>query len=76
MEIIAEAIKDADHNAAENGIANAKFYAGNCDDYINTLVHQHKGTDLLAIIDPPRAGLRKHNCMALLFDCNILRPQT
>lgn len=69
VEIIAEAIKDAEFNAAENGIENSKFFAGNCDDYINTMVHQHKGDDLLAIIDPPRAGLRKE--LTLFVSKNI-----
>lgn len=59
MEIIEQAIKDAEFNATENGIENCKFFAGNCNDYIQTLVHQYKNEDMLAIIDPPRNGLRE-----------------
>lgn len=59
VEIIPEAIRDAEFNAKENQIENCKFYAGNCDDYIQAFVHQAKNENLLAVIDPPRAGLRK-----------------
>lgn len=59
VEIIEEAIEDAKSNAQENGIENTKFYAGNCDDYIHSLVYQAENENLLAIIDPPRAGVRK-----------------
>lgn len=60
MEIIEDAINDAKFNATENGIQNAKFFAGNCDDYIHSLVYQASSNEhLLAILDPPRAGIRK-----------------
>lgn len=59
MEIIEAAIEDAKFNAAENGIENAKFYAGNCDDYIHSLVYEADNENLLAVLDPPRAGLRE-----------------
>lgn len=59
VEIIEDAINDAKFNAAENGIENAKFFAGNCDDYIHSLVYKANNENLLAILDPPRAGIRK-----------------
>lgn len=59
VEIIEDAINDAKFNATENGIQNAKFYAGNCDDYIHSLVYEADNENLLAILDPPRAGIRK-----------------
>lgn len=59
VEIIADAIEDAKFNAQENNIENSKFYAGNCDDYIHSFVYQAENENILAIIDPPRAGLRK-----------------
>lgn len=55
-----EAIRDAEANAKENQIENCKFHAGNCDDYIHSFVHQANNENLLAIIDPPRAGLRMY----------------
>lgn len=58
VEIVEEAINDAKFNAQENNIENSKFYAGNCDDYIHSLVYEAENENLLAIIDPPRAGIR------------------
>lgn len=66
VEIVEEAIEDAKFNAENNGIDNCKFYAGNCDDYINSLVHQATSKDILAIIDPPRAGLREYIHITLM----------
>lgn len=60
MEIIEEAVHDAKHNAEVNKIENCKFYCGNADDFIYTLMHEAgKGEQVLAVVDPPRAGLRK-----------------
>ncbi|XP_031623971.1 tRNA (uracil-5-)-methyltransferase homolog A [Contarinia nasturtii] len=65
VEIIEEAINDAKFNAQENQIENSKFYAGNCDDYIHSLVHEAENENLLAIVDPPRAGLQSRSKEAL-----------
>lgn len=59
VEIIEDAIEDAKFNAEENGIENSKFYAGNCDDYIHSLVYEADNENLLAVLDPPRAGIRE-----------------
>lgn len=72
VEIIPQAIKDADFNATANGISNCKFYAGNCDDYIRKFVYENRDDDLLAIIDPPRAGLREYNRGGMYFDLEQL----
>lgn len=67
VEIIPDAIKDAEYNAAKNGITNCKFYAGNADYYIPSMVKEvvygnspGEPLDLVAVVDPPRAGLRKY----------------
>lgn len=58
-----EAIEDAKANAANNGIENAVFSAGLAEDVVPRLISQihneHKAEDLeiIAIVDPPRAGL-------------------
>lgn len=61
VELIADAINDARYNASANNITNCEFFAGNCDDYIQSLVHKSTGANILAIVDPPRAGLRNLN---------------
>lgn len=61
MEIIPEAIADANVNASANNIQNAEFKAGNADDLIYTMVKQAnigKDETVVAIVDPPRAGLQ------------------
>lgn len=68
MEIIPEAITDANFNAAENGITNAEFKAGNADDLIYTMVkHAPIGENesIVAIVDPPRAGLQTKSIIQL-----------
>lgn len=61
VEIIPEAIADAIVNAKTNGITNAQFTAGNADDLIFSCVKQaniEDGENVVAIVDPPRAGLQ------------------
>ncbi|XP_058834826.1 tRNA (uracil-5-)-methyltransferase homolog A [Topomyia yanbarensis] len=60
VEIIPQAIEDAKYNAELNGIENCKFFCGNADDLITSLIKNAKiqpGENLVAIVDPPRAGL-------------------
>ncbi|KAG5667781.1 hypothetical protein PVAND_015751 [Polypedilum vanderplanki] len=68
MEIIPQAIEDAKVNAEMNGIKNAIFSAGNADDLIYTMVKQANVDDdeeIVAIVDPPRAGLTTKSIMQL-----------
>lgn len=61
VEIIDEAIIDAKFNAEENQIENCSFYSGNCDDFITKLAFEANNKKLLAVIDPPRAGLSEYS---------------
>lgn len=68
MEIIPEAIEDAKENAKINGIKNAEFKAGNADDLIFSMVKQAslgKDDEVVAIVDPPRAGLQTKSIIQL-----------
>ncbi|XP_023306220.2 tRNA (uracil-5-)-methyltransferase homolog A [Lucilia cuprina] len=72
VEIIPDAIKDAEYNAEKNGITNCKFYAGNADDYIQSMVREvvygtapGEPLDLVAVVDPPRAGLHQRSILAI-----------
>ena len=76
MEIIPEAIDDANVNAKENGITNAKFEAGNADDLIYSMVRQAnlgKDENIIAIVDPPRAGLQTKSISQLRNSTKIQR---
>uniref|UniRef100_A0A9I3FH28 tRNA (uracil(54)-C(5))-methyltransferase n=1 Tax=Anopheles epiroticus TaxID=199890 RepID=A0A9I3FH28_9DIPT len=62
VDIVEQAIADAKHNAEKNGIENCKFFAGNSDDLIMSLIRHanilpDQQESLIAIVDPPRAGL-------------------
>jgi tRNA (uracil-5-)-methyltransferase len=60
MEIIPQAIEDAKVNAHENQVQNAHFRAGSADDLIYSMVREaNVGSEgrIVAVVDPPRAGL-------------------
>ncbi|KAH8301179.1 hypothetical protein KR018_006606, partial [Drosophila ironensis] len=72
VEIVPDAIKDAEFNAEANGIKNCKFYTGNADDFIKSMVKDAlyeqdpgKPADLIAVVDPPRAGLHNRSIAAI-----------
>ncbi len=57
IELVASAVEAAKHNAKQNGIANARFFAGAAEDLLADLAKQTHFD--AAIVDPPRAGLPK-----------------
>lgn len=60
MEIIPAAIADAGKNAEINGITNCKFVVGKAEEKLNEILKTHSTHGkIVAIVDPPRAGLRK-----------------
>jgi 23S rRNA (uracil1939-C5)-methyltransferase len=56
LEIVPEAIEDAERNAERNGIENASFLAGNARTGVRPLLEKAGKPDVV-VIDPPRAGL-------------------
>jgi 23S rRNA (uracil1939-C5)-methyltransferase len=56
LEIVPEAIADAERNAERNEIANARFVAGSARTGVRPLLEQAGRPDVV-VIDPPRAGL-------------------
>jgi tRNA (uracil-5-)-methyltransferase len=68
MEVIQQAIEDADINCKENGIENAKFQVGSAEDFIYPMVKEAnlgKDDDVIAVVDPPRSGLGIKGIMQL-----------
>ncbi|MDD3201441.1 MAG: 23S rRNA (uracil(1939)-C(5))-methyltransferase RlmD [Bacteroidales bacterium] len=57
IEYVADAIKDAEVNAAENNIDNALFFAGDMKDVLNSEFIAEHGHPDIVILDPPRAGI-------------------
>lgn len=67
VELVESAVEDARINASRNGITNCVFVAGKAEDEVNNLIDSIKQKDMdegveggkiVAILDPPRAGLR------------------
>jgi 23S rRNA (uracil1939-C5)-methyltransferase len=58
VEIVPEAIADAEENARINGIENAHFLTGDARKEIRPLVEEAGRPDVV-VVDPPRAGLSK-----------------
>jgi 23S rRNA (uracil1939-C5)-methyltransferase len=56
LEISEEAVACAIENAELNGIANARFFAGNVGQTLEELVEKSGPPDVV-VVDPPRAGL-------------------
>ncbi|XP_070500925.1 tRNA (uracil-5-)-methyltransferase homolog A-like [Chironomus tepperi] len=76
MEIIPQAIEDAKHNAQVNDIKNSYFAVGNADDLITTMIKQANVNDdenIVAIVDPPRAGLSTKSIQQLRNSKKIQR---
>ena len=67
LEIVPEAIEDAERNAERNGIENAKFVAGNARTGVRPLVEKAGKPDVV-IVDPPRAGLSQ-KIVRRLIEC-------
>lgn len=70
LEIVPQAIEDAKENAKVNGIENCEFFAGSAEDILGDVIRHAGGGDLVAVVDPPRAGLRKFLLFSFLSDRN------
>ncbi|MCI1986901.1 MAG: 23S rRNA (uracil(1939)-C(5))-methyltransferase RlmD [Lactobacillus sp.] len=70
MELIPEAVADANANAALNGITNARYDVGKAEDVFPKWLHEGFSPDAV-IVDPPRAGLDPEFIAAL----HQARPQ-
>ena len=62
LEVVADAIKDAKANVVKNGVTNCEFFVGKAEDILIPVIHRTTKTNITAIVDPPRAGLRKLKC--------------
>ena len=55
IEVVPQAIRDAEENARRNGVANAVFYAAAAEELLPQLVAQGLRPDVV-VLDPPRKG--------------------
>lgn len=61
IEIVPQAITDAIKNAEINNIINADFFTGKAEEILGNICFKATNPEIIAIVDPPRAGLRKLN---------------
>ncbi|CAD7080390.1 unnamed protein product [Hermetia illucens] len=80
VEIVPDAVKDAQFNAQENNIENCKFHSGNADDYIQSMIREvvygtpnKSELDLVAIVDPPRDGLHDRSICSIRKETELKR---
>jgi 23S rRNA (uracil1939-C5)-methyltransferase len=71
IELVPEAVADAEENARLNGIANAHFRVGDARTQIGALLEEAGRPDVV-VVDPPRAGLSK-KVVRRLIECRASR---
>jgi 23S rRNA (uracil1939-C5)-methyltransferase len=71
LEIVPEAIADAEGNAKRNRIENARFLAGSARTGVRPLIEQAGKPDVV-VIDPPRAGLSQ-KIVRRVIECEAKR---
>jgi|SRR6187549_149152 len=71
IEIVPEAIGDAERNAERNGIANAQFRVGSARTGLRPLIEEAGKPDTV-VVDPPRAGLSQ-KIVRRILECEAKR---
>jgi 23S rRNA (uracil1939-C5)-methyltransferase len=71
LELVPEAIADAERNAERNGIENASFLAGSTRTGVRPLLEK-AGVPDVVVIDPPRAGLSQ-KIVRRVIECEAKR---
>ncbi|PSN32844.1 tRNA (uracil-5-)-methyltransferase A [Blattella germanica] len=59
LELLSQAVDDAKSNAANNNVTNCDFFVGKAEDILGSVKNRATKEDLLAVVDPPRAGLHQ-----------------
>jgi len=71
LEIVPEAIADAERNARRNGIENARFVAASARTGVRPLIEEAGKPDVV-VLDPPRAGLSQ-KIVRRVIECEAKR---
>jgi 23S rRNA (uracil1939-C5)-methyltransferase len=71
LEIVPEAIADAERNARANGLGNARFVAANARTGVRPLIEKAGRPDVV-VVDPPRAGLSQ-KIVRRVIECGAKR---
>eukprot|EP00732_Lithocolla_globosa_P006690 Lithocolla_globosa_v1_NODE_7936_length_885_cov_4.549398.p1 type:complete len:193 gc:universal NODE_7936_length_885_cov_4.549398:277-855(+) len=57
VELVSQAVKDAEENAKINGLTNTTYICARVEKVIDEIISKNKDATIVAIVDPPRAGL-------------------
>ncbi|XP_074651103.1 tRNA (uracil-5-)-methyltransferase homolog B-like isoform X2 [Tubulanus polymorphus] len=74
-DIVGQAVENAKVNAKINGVTNAEYYHGEAKYFLRDLLRQHvikPGDDVVAVLNPARAGLTM-DVMESLRKCDAIR---
>ncbi|KAF6022198.1 TRMT2A [Bugula neritina] len=66
IELVPQAVSDAEKNAKLNGVENISFKCGKAEAVLPELMNSMRSEEPVAIVDPPRAGLSK-DCVSLFL---------
>ncbi|XP_077016516.1 tRNA (uracil-5-)-methyltransferase homolog A isoform X2 [Tamandua tetradactyla] len=73
VELCQEAVEDARANAHMNELSNVEFHCGRAEDLVPALVSRLAAQQLVAVLDPPRAGLHSKVLLAVRRAENLRR---
>lgn len=65
LELLAQAVNDAKSNAENNGVTKCNFFVGKAEDSLSSVISRAVKEDILAVVDPPRAGLHQRALVQL-----------
>uniref|UniRef100_UPI00358F0A6B tRNA (uracil-5-)-methyltransferase homolog A n=1 Tax=Myxine glutinosa TaxID=7769 RepID=UPI00358F0A6B len=65
VEMNEQAVQDARENARMNGVVNAEFHCGRAEVLLPELLNTLGSEDIIAVVDPPRAGLHSRVVLSL-----------
>ncbi|KAJ0067697.1 hypothetical protein NL108_009839, partial [Boleophthalmus pectinirostris] len=73
IELCQEAVEDAKVNAKLNELSNIEFHCGKAEDVFPNILSGTVASNLIAIVDPPRAGLHSKVILAIRRAENLKR---
>ena len=73
VDIVADAIRDAQRNAELNEVTNCAYFTGKAEDILHNILRDIDNKDIVAIVDPPRAGLHQKALRAIRSTLAIRR---
>ena len=73
VDIVADAIRDAQKNAEANNVRNCSYFTGRAEDILSNILRDIDNKDIVAIVDPPRAGLHQKALKAIRSTLAIRR---